>query len=43
MTLWYASTELRLTAAGLAAAVAPESVRLAIEATTGGIGLDTSG
>jgi hypothetical protein len=43
MTLWHASYDLRLTAAGLAAAVAAKCVRLAVEAGMSGLGLDTSG
>jgi hypothetical protein len=42
MNLWHASYELRLTAAGLAAATATESLRLAVEAGKQ-LGLDTSG
>jgi hypothetical protein len=46
MTLWHASYELHLTAAGLpmtGGAVVTESLRLAIEAGKGEVGLDTSG
>jgi hypothetical protein len=46
MTLWHASYDLRLTAAGLpmtGAAVVAKSVRLAVEAGMSGLGLDTSG
>ena len=46
MTLWHASYELRLTAAGLpitGGATEMASLRLALEAGKGEVGLDTSG